>query len=73
MNCTGVTWYKRDNKWRSRIGGGHGTRQFNLGMYDDWFDAVCARKAAENTFVTEKPKKADIRMIDWFLYSRPVI
>lgn len=41
----GVSWEKALDKWRSKI---HvGVRQIHLGVYDDFFEAVCARKSAE--------------------------
>ena len=42
----GVTWDSWSNKWLARIGiNGKGV---NLGRFSNWFDAVCARKSAEN-------------------------
>jgi hypothetical protein len=38
---TGVGWVKSRQKWTARIQDSH------IGIFDDWFDAVCARKAAE--------------------------
>ena len=42
----GVSWSKEKRAWHSYINL-HGKR-VNLGRYKDWFDAVCARKSAEN-------------------------
>ena len=43
--CCGVTWSKKQGKWVAQM------RCENvlhyLGAFDDWFDAVCARKSAE--------------------------
>jgi len=42
---SGVYWYKNDKKWVSAIKV-YGDRK-HLGVYREWFDAVCARKSAE--------------------------
>lgn len=42
---TGVNWHRSRQKWQSTIRL-HGTLT-HLGRYDDWFEAVCARKSAE--------------------------
>lgn len=42
---TGVSWFRETDQWRAQIyckG-----RRYSLGLFTDWFDAVCARKAAE--------------------------
>jgi len=41
----GVGWKNDRNKWRVRIS--VSTKEVHLGYFNDWFDAVCARKAAE--------------------------
>jgi len=41
----GVTWYKQTGKWQATIKRQGKLR--NIGYFEDWFDAVCARKAAE--------------------------
>ena len=41
----GVNWNNRDRKWHSQIG--LNKKRYNLGYYDDFDDAVCARLAAE--------------------------
>ena len=43
---TGVSWYKSSSKWTGQIVDDTG-RNLNLGHYEDWFEAVCARKSAE--------------------------
>ena len=46
--CSGVYWHKKGNKWMSRI-----TVNKNiiyLGTFDNFEDAVCARKAAEEKY-----------------------
>lgn len=43
--CLGLTWDKARNKWFSQIMVKGKT--ISLGRHDEWFDAVCARKAAE--------------------------
>lgn len=40
----GVVWDKSRNKWAARIKVNR--RHINLGRYEDWFEAVCARKSA---------------------------
>ena len=42
---SGVHWNKRDEKWQSNINK-KGKKLF-LGYFNDWFEAVCARKSAE--------------------------
>lgn len=41
----GVSWHKQRGKWRARIN----TREaeIRLGVFSDFFEAVCARKSAE--------------------------
>jgi len=43
--CCGVSWDKVKGRWVSQISSGG--RAYNLGRYKEYFDAVCARKAAE--------------------------
>lgn len=45
---TGVGWKKSTGKWRAYVF--VGDRQMSLGSYTDWFDAVCARKSADNRY-----------------------
>ena len=42
----GVHYHKQHGKWNARIGSD--SKRVELGLYDDWFEAVCARKSAEN-------------------------
>lgn len=43
--CCGVHWDKKRRKWVAQI---HDERVVHyLGGFDDWFEAVCARKSAE--------------------------
>jgi hypothetical protein len=42
----GVSWHARGGKWTARIS--HNSQEKYLGLFDDFFDAVCARKSAEN-------------------------
>ena len=42
----GVYWDKHYNKWLASLN--CDGKRFNLGRYTEWFDAVCARKSAEN-------------------------
>lgn len=42
---TGVSWDKRDCRWVAYIS--PQKKKKSLGMYDDYFNAVCARKSAE--------------------------
>ena len=44
----GVSWTIRDVKWRAYIT--FNQKRIGLGYHSDWFDAVCARKAAENKY-----------------------
>jgi len=46
--CMGVYWYKSNSKWGAGIRVNR--KNIHLGLYDDWFDAVCARKSAESKF-----------------------
>lgn len=43
---TGVCFNKRLSKWVANINTDEG--QQHLGVYEDWFEAVCSRKSAEN-------------------------
>ncbi len=45
---TGVGWFTRRSKWRSRIESDG--KAIHLGYFDDWFDAVCARMSANNRY-----------------------
>lgn len=42
---SGVSWRKQRNAWRAYIT--LDNKQYTLGHYPDFFDAVCARKSAE--------------------------
>lgn len=44
----GICWDKSRNKWLSRIKVNQVT--INLGRFTDYFEAVCARKSAENKY-----------------------
>jgi len=46
--CRGVGWRKDRHKWRVTLG--LGGRQIQLGDHVQWWDAVCARKSAENRY-----------------------
>jgi len=39
---TGVGWHNHSSKWRAFVG------KASLGYFDDFFEAVCARKSADN-------------------------
>ena len=45
---TGVGWYKPYSKWRSYIA--VDAQHIYLGYFDDKFEAICARKSAENKY-----------------------
>lgn len=45
---TGVLSYKDGRRWRVYVGV-EGKRKY-IGSYTDWFDAVCARMSANNTY-----------------------
>jgi len=45
---TGVVWNKSAGKWCAGIA--VSGKQMHLGSYEDWFEAVCARKSAEVRF-----------------------
>ena len=45
---TGVYWNKARNKWKAYIYVNYKNK--HLGSYVDWFEAVCARKSAENKY-----------------------
>jgi len=44
----GVYWSKLHNKWRAKLT--YEKKAKNLGFFINWFDAVCARKSAENYY-----------------------
>lgn len=45
---SGVSWYPPSAKWRAQIR--HANRQKHLGLFVDFFEAVCVRKSAEMAF-----------------------
>jgi hypothetical protein len=45
---SGVRWKKDRNSWGARIY--VGGKEINLGCTKDWFEAVCAKKSAENKY-----------------------
>ena len=46
--ATGVFWAAKISKWRGQIR--IGKKNIHLGVFDNWFDAVCARKSAEKKY-----------------------
>jgi hypothetical protein len=46
----GVSWDKSRQKWGAHIN--VNGKHISVGRYEDWFDAVCARKSAENKYLT---------------------
>ena len=44
----GVCWLRQNNIWTAQIT--VKKKQFYLGSFANWFDAVCARKSAENKY-----------------------
>ena len=44
----GVSWYRKAGEWEVYIK--VNARMLHLGKYTDWFDAVCARKAADHKY-----------------------
>lgn len=49
--CKGVSWHKKSMKWQAYIG--INGKQEYLGMFDDYNDAVIARKTAEEKYYKE--------------------
>ena len=49
--CKGVTWAENINLWQAQLGFQY--KNIILGYYDDWFDAVCARKSGELVYYKE--------------------
>lgn len=45
---TGVSWSSKDKKWDVRLM--RDGRSIFIGRFEDWFDAVCARKSANNRY-----------------------
>ena len=43
----GVSWDKTRNKWMVRF------KDKNIGRFDDWFDAACCRKSAEQSNIVQ--------------------
>lgn len=50
--AVGVMWWKRDSKYQAHIR--HGGKNMYLGRYEDWWNAICARKSAEASLGWEK-------------------
>ena len=46
--AVGVCWDKRESKWLVRIGVNN--QSAHIGYFEDWFEAVCARKSAEHKY-----------------------
>ena len=44
----GVSWRKDKQRWRAYVVDDY--KQINLGQFEDWFEAVCARKSANNRY-----------------------
>ena len=59
---TGVSWNKNSRKWYANMGGDGCAR--NLGYFDDFFEAVCARKSAENKYNYHPNHGKSIRVFD---------
>ena len=49
--CTGVHWVKKSNKWKAQIN--VNKHRYMLGMFEDYDDAVNARKKAEEYYYGE--------------------
>jgi len=49
--CKGVTWHTSYGKWCAQIGVNYSN--IVLGYFDDWFEAVCARKSGEILYFKE--------------------
>ena len=49
--CKGVIWHNECSKWQAQLGFNY--KSINLGLYEDWFEAVCARKSGENKYYKE--------------------
>ena len=49
--CKGVSWHKRDQKWRAYIS--HNHKWINLGNYEKLDEAIKARKEAEEKYQKE--------------------
>lgn len=45
---TGLNWHKQCSKWQVNIT--VNKKLLYLGIFKDWFDAICARKAAEHKY-----------------------
>ncbi len=43
--CKGVTWHNDCGKWCAQLA--YDYKNIYLGLFQDWFEAVCARKSAE--------------------------
>lgn len=43
--CTGVKWRHDNCRWQVQIA--ENGKRYHLGLYTEWWDAVCARKSAE--------------------------
>jgi hypothetical protein len=52
----GVSWNKERQKWEVYID--FNNRRIRFGRFDDYFEAVCVRKSAENQYVSDRFKVA---------------
>ena len=71
MKYPGVSRDTRGHYWQARIGMGRRGQRKHLGYFPDWWDAVCARKAAENLFAPVRRVnvvRGDNKAVDRFLY-----
>ena len=46
--CKGVLWSKTHKKWKAQIA--YNYKTIYLGLFSDIFEAICARKSAENRY-----------------------
>ena len=56
---TGVSWSKKLNKWRARIG--YRRKEYSLGCFDNLDDAIKARKQAEEKYFGEYARQEEFK------------
>lgn len=59
----GVNKDTRGDRWQARINLGQKGKRKHLGYYKEWWDAVCARKAAENIYGKRTTRGKQVKIV----------